>query len=89
VLCLQAKITSKGQIAIPKQIRESLAIRTGDRLEFSLEPSNHISLRKKGDPGLSAGCAKRLVKHGFKPLTEQEIDEAIRGHMKRKYSRDA
>ncbi|MFU8849359.1 MAG: AbrB/MazE/SpoVT family DNA-binding domain-containing protein, partial [Opitutales bacterium] len=29
MLSLQAKITSKGQITIPKQIRESLSIRTG------------------------------------------------------------
>lgn len=87
MLSLQAKITSKGQITIPKQIRESLSIRTGDRLEFSLEDSNRIALRKKGGVGSSAGCAKSRLKHGCKPLTDQEIDEAIRGHMKRKYSR--
>ncbi len=89
MLSLQAKVTSKGQITIPKHIRESLSIRTGDRLEFSLEASNRIALRKKSGVGSSAGCAKSRVKPGFKPLTDQAIDKAIREHMKRKYSRDA
>lgn len=83
---MQAKVTSKGQVTLPKQIRESLSIRTGDRLEFSLEPSNKISIRKKRRPGSSAGCAKHLIKPGQKPLTGKQMDEAIRDHMKKKYS---
>lgn len=84
---MQAKVTSKGQVTLPKQLRESLSIRAGDRIEFSLEPSNKISIRKKRTLGSSAGCAKHLVKAGSKPLTDQQIAEAIRGHMKQKYSR--
>jgi len=30
----QAKVTSKGQITIPREIRRRLGVRTGDRLEF-------------------------------------------------------
>lgn len=86
---LQAKVTSKGQVTLPKQIRESLTIRTGDRVEFSVDPSNKISLRKKGGFGSSAGCAKHLAKPGVKSLSDQEIDEAIRGHMRKKYSPNA
>jgi AbrB family looped-hinge helix DNA binding protein len=83
---LQAKVTSKGQVTLPKQIRESLSIRAGDRLEFSLEPSNRISVRKKRKPGSSAGCAKHLIKAGQKPLTTDQMDDAIRDHMRKKYS---
>ncbi|MEE4211285.1 MAG: AbrB/MazE/SpoVT family DNA-binding domain-containing protein [Parvularcula sp.] len=83
---LQAKVTSKGQVTLPKQIRESLSIRAGDRLEFSLEPSNKISVRKKRKPGSSAGCAKHLIKPGQKPLTTEQMDDAIRDHMRKKYS---
>lgn len=30
----EAKLTSKGQITIPKAVRERMGLRTGDRVEF-------------------------------------------------------
>jgi AbrB family looped-hinge helix DNA binding protein len=30
----QAKVTSKGQVTIPREIRRRLGVRAGDRLEF-------------------------------------------------------
>lgn len=30
----QAKVTSKGQITVPREIRRRLGVRAGDRLEF-------------------------------------------------------
>lgn len=83
---LQAKVTSKGQVTLPKQIRESLSIRTGDRLEFSLDPSNKILIRKKKKPGSSAGCAKHRIRPGQKPITAAQMDAAIQDHMRKKYS---
>jgi len=83
---MQAKVTSKGQVTLPKGIRETLSIRAGDRLEFAIEPSNTIMVRKKSYPGSSAGCAKHLVKQAQKLLTPEEMDEAIRNHMRKKYA---
>lgn len=83
---MQAKVTSKGQITLPKQIRDSLSIRSGDRLEFSLESANRISVRKKRLPGSSAGCAKHLVKPDQQPLDVEQMDDAIRDHLKQKFS---
>jgi AbrB family looped-hinge helix DNA binding protein len=34
---MMAKITSKGQLTIPKQIREALGVKPGDRILFSIE----------------------------------------------------
>ena len=31
-----AKITSKGQITVPKEVREALGVGTGDRLQFTV-----------------------------------------------------
>ena len=30
----KTKITSKGQVTVPKQVRERMGLRTGDELEF-------------------------------------------------------
>ncbi|MCP3963582.1 MAG: AbrB/MazE/SpoVT family DNA-binding domain-containing protein [bacterium] len=38
-------LTSKGQITIPKQVRDRLGVHQGDRIEFVLEPSGPVSLR--------------------------------------------
>ena len=43
---MQAKVTSKGQVTLPKGIRETLSIRAGDRFEFAIESSNTILIRK-------------------------------------------
>jgi AbrB family looped-hinge helix DNA binding protein len=84
---LQSKVTSKGQITLPKQIRSKLAIRTGDRLEFSLEKSNRISVRKKRAPGSSAGCGKRFLQPGREAATVEQMTEGIRKAVSAKYGR--
>ena len=82
---LQAKVTSKGQVTLPKQLRTKLAIRSGDRLEFTLERPNRISLRKKRAPGSSAGCGKPFLKRKQKAVTTEEMDEGIRQAIRRKH----
>ena len=37
-----ATVTSKGQITIPKEIRERLHIKTGDRLDFRIEDDGAV-----------------------------------------------
>lgn len=42
-----ATITSKGQVTIPKVIRDELGLRQGDRLLFVLEDDGSIRIRPK------------------------------------------
>ena len=46
----QAKVTFKGQITIPKTIRDALDIRAGDSVTFRLEGNHAVlkPLKKKG-----------------------------------------
>ena len=82
---LQAKVTSKGQITLPKQLRTKLAIRSGDRLEFTLEKPDRISLRKKRAPGSSAGCGKPFLERKQKAVIIEDMDEGIRQAISRKH----
>ena len=39
-----ATLTSKGQLTVPKAIRDQLHLRPGDRLEFTLESNGTLSV---------------------------------------------
>ena len=39
-----ATLTSKGQITIPKEIREQLQVQTGDRIEFLVGTDGRVTL---------------------------------------------
>ena len=40
-----SSVTSKGQITIPKEIRDRLKLRTGHRVEFYVDPAGQVVLR--------------------------------------------
>jgi antitoxin PrlF len=67
----KARVTSKGQITIPKPVRDRLGLRAGDEVEF-VEDASGIHLRKE------------LVESPFKPyrgflkqLKGQDPDQLI------------
>jgi AbrB family looped-hinge helix DNA binding protein len=41
-----AKITSKGQVTIPKDIRDRLGLRAGDRVDFAEEEGGGCRIKK-------------------------------------------
>lgn len=83
---LQAKVTSKGQVTLPKQLRTKLAIRSGDRLEFEMDKPDRISVRKKRAPGSSAGCGRRFIRRKGKAVTAEDMDAGIRKAISQKYN---
>jgi AbrB family looped-hinge helix DNA binding protein len=44
-----SSVTSKGQVTIPKPVRQQLGIRQGTRIEFSLV-RDHVELRVRSSP---------------------------------------
>lgn len=43
----EATLTSKGQTIIPKEIRDSLRMKAGDRMTFTLMPDGTVVMRVK------------------------------------------
>lgn len=41
----QTALTSKGQITLPKFVRDSLALHAGDKIEFVLTENNEVILK--------------------------------------------
>jgi AbrB family looped-hinge helix DNA binding protein len=52
------KVTSKGQVTIPKEIRETLGVNEGDKLIFLVE-GDRVILRKVGSEKLSDILSRR------------------------------
>jgi antitoxin PrlF len=80
----EATITSKGQITIPKEVREHLGARAGGKLQFTLEADGRVSVA----PAMLS--VRRLFGVLGKPprgATIKEMDEAIRRGAVERYLR--
>ncbi len=70
-----ATVTSKGQVTIPKEIRKLLQVEEGDRIDFVVEASDRVVLRK---PARSLRSLKGLLhRKGRRPVTVEEMNRAI------------
>jgi antitoxin PrlF len=61
-----ATLTSKGQTTIPKDIRDSLGMKSGDRIMFTLMPDGTVLMRLKNKSIMS--LAGSLRKKGRKAV---------------------
>ncbi|MXX40171.1 MAG: AbrB/MazE/SpoVT family DNA-binding domain-containing protein, partial [Gemmatimonadetes bacterium] len=52
-----SRITSKGQVTIPKNIRQVLGVKPGDRVEFELLPDRRVVVK----PALATAVFERYV----------------------------
>jgi len=66
-----AILTSKGQTTIPKEIRDSLSMKAGDRMTFTLMPDSTIVLRVKTKRVTE--LAGVLHKKGRKPVPVERL----------------
>ena len=66
-----ATLTSKGQTTIPKEIRDSLGMKPGDRMTFTLMPDATVVMRVKSKS--VTALAGMLQKKGRKPVPVQQL----------------
>lgn len=70
-----AKITSKGQVTLPKQVREQLRLKPGDRVDFVVGEDGQVRL-KAGR--LHVSELKGLLHEPDRPAVSlEEMEEAI------------
>lgn len=68
-------VTSKGQITIPKPIREQLKIQAGDKIHFFIDDSGRVTfLPVKTD----VRALKGIVPRPKKPVSVRDMNEAIK-----------
>ena len=79
-----ATITSKGQVTIPKPVRDLLGLGTGDSLEFAFE-HGRVELRSLKPRRTSAGALKAHLPAGWKAPTVAEMDGGIARELDRKH----
>lgn len=66
-----ATLTSKGQTTIPKLIRDSLGMKAGDRMSFTLMPDGVVLMRVKNKRAVN--LAGLLFKKGRKPVPVEQL----------------
>ena len=72
-----ATLTSKGQTTIPKEIRDSLSMKAGDRMTFTLMPDATVVMRVKTRSVTE--LAGVLHKKGRKPVPVEQLSRCCWG----------
>lgn len=80
-----ATVTSKGQITIPKDVRERLGLEAGDRVVFVVQSDRDVVLKPaKTDVRELHGMLRRA---GRRPVSVEEMDEGIARSLSEKLGR--
>jgi AbrB family looped-hinge helix DNA binding protein len=70
-----ATLTSKGQITIPKEIRKTLNLHSGDKVNFFMEESGKVCIL----PAIQdITSLKGIITRQGKPVTVDEMRKTIR-----------
>jgi antitoxin PrlF len=72
-------VSTKGQVTVPKDVREALHIRAGDKLVFDLEGGDRVLVRK-AEPQRLTAILDRLA-----PTKESGVD--LQRRLRREWSR--
>jgi antitoxin PrlF len=80
-------LTSKGQITVPKEIRDRLGLKEGDRLVFQFDDRGNLLVRPEAEGPL--GRLPGLLHHYAKerPATVEEMKEAVKKRAAQRFKR--
>lgn len=78
-----ATLTTKGQVTIPKIIRDALKLNTGDKIEIIVTEKREAIIRPVSKKVDELFC--KLHKPGRKAVSFKAMDEAIKNRMRDKF----
>ena len=81
----EATRTTKGQVTIPKAVRDHLKLETGARLDFVIGDDGTVVV--KPVTRHVRELAGLLHRPGRRRLSVQEMDEAIGSHLRKRFGR--
>ena len=67
----ESTLTSKGQTTIPKDIRDGLGLKAGDRIAFTMMPDGTVQMRVKNKS--ATALAGSLRRKGQKRLAVERL----------------
>jgi antitoxin PrlF len=76
---MSVRVTSKGQVTIPKRVRERLNIKPGTPVEFKLDPDGRVVLIKAGRKTPGQTAVGRIRGTATVKMTTDEIMALTRG----------
>lgn len=72
---LGSKITTKGQITVPKAVREALAVFPGDRVGFVIHEDGSVTVEVES---VDLPSLRGIVKSHGRHVTIEQMNDAIR-----------
>jgi antitoxin PrlF len=78
-----ATLTTKGQVTIPKAIRNSLKLNTGDKIEIILTEKREAIIRPVSKRVDDVFC--KLHQNRRETVSLEAMDEAVRNRMRDKF----
>ena len=78
-----ATLTTKGQVTIPKEIRESLKLNTGDKIEIIITDKREAIIRPVSKKVDEIFC--KLHKTGRKAVSLESMDDAIKNRIRDRF----
>jgi antitoxin PrlF len=76
-------LTTKGQITIPKEVRDHLGVETRDRLSFVMQEDGTVIVKPITRHVRELGGFLR--RPGQRPVSGDEMDDAIARHVRTKF----
>jgi AbrB family looped-hinge helix DNA binding protein len=76
---MSVRVTSKGQVTIPKRVRDRLSINPGSKVDFEVAEDGRAFLRKVGTRTVKPSRFERMRGTATSGLTTDEIMALIRG----------
>ena len=76
-----SKITAKGQITLPKMVREALALSAGDRVGFVIHDNGTVTVEAET---VDLGSLRGVISARGRHVTVEQMNDAVRRGATRK-----